>query len=283
MAARPRSGAAYASVSLARARAWLRNEHVLAPADSVRRRAVGAARHKARALLTQRMAERLSAPMRDRLDALIAVGADHPHSPLHQIKGQLVEPVGRWHEAGFWRGWSRSRQPACWKSTWAGSRATISGSCSTACELRGGGRADWVRPGWVCACWRGKRLPTGTRSRAVCSTRCATGRPAAPPRATPTHSPRPPTAPRGTTGCRSGPHLPGAAPGAAVRETFLGFGGGSDSLRFDTRGHAGPAGTPALVAADLTAVLAHPGIHQVALGRREPGVRSAAGVEVRGV
>ena len=49
---------------LARARAWLRDEHVLAPADSVLRRAVGAARHKARTLLTQRMAERLSAPMR---------------------------------------------------------------------------------------------------------------------------------------------------------------------------------------------------------------------------
>ena len=45
---------------LARARGWLRDEHVLAPADSVLRRAVGAARHKARALLTQRMAERLS-------------------------------------------------------------------------------------------------------------------------------------------------------------------------------------------------------------------------------
>ena len=41
---------------LARARAWLRDEHVLAPADSALRRAVGAARHKARALLTQRMA-----------------------------------------------------------------------------------------------------------------------------------------------------------------------------------------------------------------------------------
>ena len=51
---------------LARARAWLRDEHVLAPADSVLRRAVGAARHKARALLAQRMAEHLSAPMRDR-------------------------------------------------------------------------------------------------------------------------------------------------------------------------------------------------------------------------
>ncbi len=36
---------------LARARGWPRDEHVLAPADSVLRRAVGAARHKARALL----------------------------------------------------------------------------------------------------------------------------------------------------------------------------------------------------------------------------------------
>ena len=36
---------------LARARARLRDEHVLAPADSVLRRAIGAARHKARALL----------------------------------------------------------------------------------------------------------------------------------------------------------------------------------------------------------------------------------------
>ena len=77
---------------LARARGWLRDEHVLAPADSALRRAVGAARHKARALLTQRLAERLSAPMRDRLDALVAVGDDHPHSPLHQIKASSSNP-----------------------------------------------------------------------------------------------------------------------------------------------------------------------------------------------
>ena len=77
---------------LARARGWLRDEHVLAPADSVLRRAVGAARHKARALLTQRMAERLSAPMRDRLDALVAVGDDQPHSPLHGIKTGTSSP-----------------------------------------------------------------------------------------------------------------------------------------------------------------------------------------------
>ena len=76
----------------ARARGWLRDEHVLAPADSVLRRAVGAARHKARALLTQRMAERLSAPMRDRLDELVAVGDDQPHSPLHDIKTGTSSP-----------------------------------------------------------------------------------------------------------------------------------------------------------------------------------------------
>ena len=81
---------------LARARGWLRDEHVLAPADSALRRAVGGARQKARALLTQRMAERLSASMRDRLDALVAVGDDDPHSPLHHIKTSSSNPsVGR--------------------------------------------------------------------------------------------------------------------------------------------------------------------------------------------
>ena len=77
---------------LARARAWQRDEHVLAPADSVLRRAIGAARHKARVLLTQRMAARLSVPMRDRLDALIAVDNDQPHSPLHRIKASSSNP-----------------------------------------------------------------------------------------------------------------------------------------------------------------------------------------------
>ena len=56
------------------------------------RRVVGAAWHKARALLTQRMAERLSAPMRDRLDELVAVGDDQPHSSLHGIKTGTSSP-----------------------------------------------------------------------------------------------------------------------------------------------------------------------------------------------
>ena len=77
---------------LAQARAWLRDEHILAPADSVLRRAAGAARHKARTLLTQRMAERLSVSMRNRLDALVAAGGDHPHSPLHRIKASSPNP-----------------------------------------------------------------------------------------------------------------------------------------------------------------------------------------------
>ena len=77
---------------LARARGWLRDEHVLAPADSVLRRAVGAARQKARALLTQRMAGRLSAPIREGLDALVAVDDDQPHSPLNRIKASSANP-----------------------------------------------------------------------------------------------------------------------------------------------------------------------------------------------
>ena len=77
---------------LARARGWLRDEHVLAPADSALRRAIGAARHKARTLLTQRMAERLSAPMREGLDALVAVDDDQPHSPLNRIKASSSNP-----------------------------------------------------------------------------------------------------------------------------------------------------------------------------------------------
>ena len=96
---------------------WLRDEHVLAPADSVLRRVVGAARHKARAMLTQRRAERLSAPMRDRLDELVAVGDDQPHSPLHDIKTGTSSPSGRWHEtASGAAGIDRGDRP-CWTST----------------------------------------------------------------------------------------------------------------------------------------------------------------------
>ena len=40
------------------------------------------------------MAERLSASMRERLDALVAVGDDDPHSPLHRIKTGSSSPHG---------------------------------------------------------------------------------------------------------------------------------------------------------------------------------------------
>ncbi len=59
-------------------------EHAVVP---VLRRAIGAARHKARTLLTQRMAERLSAPMREGL-----VDDDQPHSPLNRIKVSSSNP-----------------------------------------------------------------------------------------------------------------------------------------------------------------------------------------------
>ena len=38
------------------------------------------------------MAARLSAPMRDRLDALVAVGDDQPHSPLQRITASASNP-----------------------------------------------------------------------------------------------------------------------------------------------------------------------------------------------
>ena len=47
---------------------------------------------RARALLMQRMTENLSVPMRDRLDELVAVRDDHPHSPLHGIKTGTSSP-----------------------------------------------------------------------------------------------------------------------------------------------------------------------------------------------
>ena len=77
---------------LARARTWLRDERILAPADSVLRRAAGSARHKARELLTQQMATHLSTSMRDRLDALLTVDDDQPRSPLQHIKTNPSSP-----------------------------------------------------------------------------------------------------------------------------------------------------------------------------------------------
>ena len=76
-----------------------RYAHVLAPADSVVRRAVGAARHPSAGAADAAHGRALSAPFRDRLDAQVAVDDDQPHSPPAPHQGQPVEPIGWWHEA----------------------------------------------------------------------------------------------------------------------------------------------------------------------------------------
>ena len=77
---------------LGRARGWLRDERILAPATYVLRRAVGAARQGARTILTDRMAQRLSHTIRERLDALLHVGEDDPFSALNRIKSASSSP-----------------------------------------------------------------------------------------------------------------------------------------------------------------------------------------------
>ena len=71
---------------LARGRAWLQEQRILAPADYTLRRAVGSARQKARTVLMNRMMASLSLPMRERLDALVAIAEDDPFSALNRIK-----------------------------------------------------------------------------------------------------------------------------------------------------------------------------------------------------
>ena len=71
---------------LARGRTWLQEQRILAPADYTLRRAIGSARQKARTVLMNRMMACLSLPMRERLDALVAVAEDDPFSALNRIK-----------------------------------------------------------------------------------------------------------------------------------------------------------------------------------------------------
>ncbi len=71
---------------LARGRAWLQEQRILAPADYTLRRAIGSARQKARTVLMNRMMASLSLPMRERLDALVTVAEDDPFSVLNRIK-----------------------------------------------------------------------------------------------------------------------------------------------------------------------------------------------------
>ena len=77
---------------LDRARAWLREERVLAPAAYVLRRAVGAARQQARTVLGERMSRLLPPSVRERLDMLLRVGEDERFSPLNRVKGASPSP-----------------------------------------------------------------------------------------------------------------------------------------------------------------------------------------------
>ena len=71
---------------MARGRAWLQEQGILAPADYTLRRAIGPAGQKARTVLMNRMMGSLSLPMRKRLHALVAIAQDDPVSTANRIK-----------------------------------------------------------------------------------------------------------------------------------------------------------------------------------------------------
>ena len=73
-------------------RARLRDRYVLAPGESVLRRAVGSARQAARASMVERMEERLSPALRERLDALLDTGDDVRFTVLNRIKESTSSP-----------------------------------------------------------------------------------------------------------------------------------------------------------------------------------------------
>ena len=81
---------------LASGRTWLQEQRILAPADYTLRRAIGSARQKAHTVLMNRMMACLSLPMRERLDALVAVAEDDPFSALNRIKAtpSRASPAG---------------------------------------------------------------------------------------------------------------------------------------------------------------------------------------------
>ena len=92
---------------LARGRTWLQEQRFLAPADYTLRRAISSARQTARTVLMNRM----MLPMRERLDALVAVADDDPFSALNRIKAtpsrappagmsRLLAKLGLFEETG---------------------------------------------------------------------------------------------------------------------------------------------------------------------------------------
>ena len=74
------------------ARGWMRERHVLAPGDSVLRRAVGSARQAARTAMAERMEEYLSPSVREHLDALFDTAGDKRFSVLNRIKESPSSP-----------------------------------------------------------------------------------------------------------------------------------------------------------------------------------------------
>ena len=77
---------------LARARERLRHRQVLAPGESVLRRAVGSARQAARTTMAERMEECLSPSLREHLDGLLDTGDDARFSALNRIKESTPSP-----------------------------------------------------------------------------------------------------------------------------------------------------------------------------------------------
>ena len=77
---------------LARARGRLRDRQVLAPGESVLRRAVGSARQAARTTMAERMVECLSPSLRKHLDGLLDTGDDDRFSALNRIKESTSSP-----------------------------------------------------------------------------------------------------------------------------------------------------------------------------------------------
>ena len=77
---------------LARARGRLRDTQVLAPGESVLRRAVGSARQAARITIAERMQASLSPSLRERLDTLLDTTDDDRFSALNRIKESTPSP-----------------------------------------------------------------------------------------------------------------------------------------------------------------------------------------------
>ena len=77
---------------LARARGRLRDRKILAPGESVLRRAVGSARQAARTAMAERMQACLSPSLRERLDALLGTTDDDRFSALNRIKESTSSP-----------------------------------------------------------------------------------------------------------------------------------------------------------------------------------------------